>query len=538
MTQLDVPQVSLQRYLDLLKRRRWQVIPVSLVGLLLGGLVAFFIPRYYVAETLLVHQLVPGRTDPRNAEDPFRSIVDSARLTIPLAVGETMRELKWPEAMVADPSLRTLNERQVNGRLSVVDLNQFDRDREHAQIRVTYRDRDGQRAANFLNKLVPTWIAATLRSLREPAEADQRRANEAANNHRRLYEQLAEERRQLALRYQIDPSEQVSFLRLQLQAEEQRAQTELRNGVEQVQREVEAARRLLQRSRDLLADTPARVQPDADVLLVAAKASPEGLRLSAMLLRYREMQRNFRDGTDGHRQATLGIAQIEQKLRELVGTATADADGLMPNPLHRERQQAVEEQERALAVLEADLATREAQLAGETARVARRAQGFVEYERKVEQLADAKKDLDAATERLRAATAVVASLGKQQTVQQVGQAQPPPRPTDPNILVVALIGCVVGLGAAIGLILLLDIVQGTFKTLDDVERGLPVPVLGGISHLETEAEREAAVGRRRLVSWTAAAFVALVVVLVTIFYVDPTRLHPLLRDLLAVLLGS
>ena len=50
MTQIEVPQISLQRYVDLLKRRRWQVIPVSLLGLLVGGLVAFFIPRYYVAD--------------------------------------------------------------------------------------------------------------------------------------------------------------------------------------------------------------------------------------------------------------------------------------------------------------------------------------------------------------------------------------------------------------------------------------------------------------------------------------------------------
>ena len=29
MTQLDLPQISFARYVDLLKRRSWQVIPVS-----------------------------------------------------------------------------------------------------------------------------------------------------------------------------------------------------------------------------------------------------------------------------------------------------------------------------------------------------------------------------------------------------------------------------------------------------------------------------------------------------------------------------
>ena len=53
MTQVDLPQMSLQRYVDLVRRRRWQLVPVSLFGLVIGGLIAFFIPRYFVARTLL-----------------------------------------------------------------------------------------------------------------------------------------------------------------------------------------------------------------------------------------------------------------------------------------------------------------------------------------------------------------------------------------------------------------------------------------------------------------------------------------------------
>src|SRR5262245_41446554 len=100
MTQVELPQISVQRYLELLKRRRWQVVPVSLIGLMIGGLVAFFIPRYYVAETTLQHQQVPGQLPSRNVDDPFRSIVDTARLTIRLAVGETMKKLNWPDAQI------------------------------------------------------------------------------------------------------------------------------------------------------------------------------------------------------------------------------------------------------------------------------------------------------------------------------------------------------------------------------------------------------------------------------------------------------
>ena len=91
---------------------------------------------------------------------------------------------------------------------------------------------------------------------------------------------------------------------------------------------------------------------------------------------------------------------------------------------------------------------------------------------------------------------------------------------------------------AIGLILAFDLVQGSFKTIEDVERGLPVPVLGGVSHLETQDEREHAVKSRRRVAIVSGSAVALLTVVVSIFYFDSTLLPPVVRDLLAMILGA
>jgi hypothetical protein len=136
------------------------------------------------------------------------------------------------------------------------------------------------------------------------------------------------------------------------------------------------------------------------------------------------------------------------------------------------------------------------------------------------------------------AETILAMLQREQPVKQQQMATPPPRPTDPNILVVALVGSVLGLMAAIGLILLIDLLQGSFKTTEDVERGLAVPVLGGVSYLETEEQRKATVQGRQRASLVAFAAVAMVVIVVTIYYVDPTRLPTFVRDGLAVLLGK
>src|SRR5690349_2077736 len=153
MTQVELPQLSLQRYVELVKRRRWQLLPVSLAGLVIGGLVAFFIPRYFVASMLIEHEAVPGEALDRG-DDPFKSIVASARATIPQAVLQTMEQLNWPEAQVLDPYERSQNSRDVEQRLRIDDAD-LDRGPSStlAQLRLTYKDRDGRRAADFLNTL-------------------------------------------------------------------------------------------------------------------------------------------------------------------------------------------------------------------------------------------------------------------------------------------------------------------------------------------------------------------------------------------------
>lgn len=535
MSQVDVPAISLQRYLELLKRRRWQVIPVSLFGLLVGGLVAFFIPRYYVADTLLVHQMVPGQKESRSVEDPFRSIVDTARMTIPLAVGEAMKNLRWEEAMVADPYERTQNERGVISRVTVYDTNQYLPDRDYAQIRVTYKDRDGERSSAFLNELIDTWIEKRLTELKAPAEEARATASEAVNRQRALYDQLLAEKAGLEIEYQIDPAVDVALQRTQLRQEEQKS---LRDKRDETARARAVQKDLLQADRERLTRTERRIKQDAAVLLDEARKSPEGRLITQQLQYYREQMENFIEGTDQHATAKRQIPLLEKKLLELVGQGSADAEGMVENPEYGRLVAKIAEREETVAGLDTEFAQLEAQVVAQGARIVRLAEGLGIYEKKLFAFNEAKRNLERAYDDLRQADSVLAKLGSQQTVRQVAKANPPPRPTEPNILVVALIGCVLGLGFAISLILLLDLLQGTFKTVDDVERGLPVPVLGGMSHLETEVERVDAGRRRRRVSLVSAAFVALVVAVVTIFYVDPTRLPPVVRDLLALLLGA
>ena len=249
------------------------------------------------------------------------------------------------------------------------------------------------------------------------------------------------------------------------------------------------------------------------------------------------MQSTFKEGTPEWIRHKRSYDQTLAQLRALVPQASSDPDGKVPNPEFLVLAGKIAADEEAHALLVAEINSLEGELSTERQRIEALKEGYRLYNTKLRELKEAETNRDLALEELHAAELILGQLSIDVPVEVVRPAQVPPRPTEPNVLVVALIGCILGLGAAIGLILLLDFLQGTYKTVDDVERGLSVPVLGAVSHLETDEEREHAVRHRRRVSTVAAAALVLITIVVTIFYLDPTRLPPVVRDLLALVLG-
>jgi len=536
MTQAELPQLSLQRYVDLVKRRRWQLVPVSLLGLVIGGLVAFFIPRYFVAQTTLEHQQVP--TGPEDIENPFRAVVDTAKSTIPLAAGEAIAELKWPEALALDDFALGQFERDVESRIRVNETNGGDRTRSYALLRVEYRDQDGQRSADFLNKLVEVWAKRRIEQLRGPAMEDRLRATTSADRARRTLAGYQREKQDLERQFGFDPVAAIGDQRASWIAQEEDRVERQQKLERQIQDRAKLAA-LIARLRSELGDMQARVLPDAtNVLTEALKVKGAQPLVQLWLKTKHKYEISYQEGTAPYYRAKRTAQMLLEQIKALVPQAAVDADGLVPNPLYTLRLAKIREHETKLEELDAEIEARQKQLAAQARRFAARIEGYGIYTQKLDQIKEATAAKDSALAELNRATSLLARLDRELPVRTKREAVVPPEPTEPNILVVALIGCVLGLGAAIGLILAFDFLQGSFKTLDDVERGLPVPVLGGVAHLETVDERQQAVRGRRRVAVVAGTAVALLTVIVSIFYFDSTMLPTWVSDILRTILGA
>jgi len=534
--QLELPQVSLARYFDLLKRRRWQVIPVSVLGLLIGGLVAFFIPRYYVAETRMEHFRTPGnKSDERSGRrDPFRVVVENAIHTIPRSrpVIATMKSLGWAEGLERDQTALLDNAREVIRRLRVVDVNPG-RDRDYAQILVNYKDRDGERSAVFLNRLVETWVDQRLDEMRAVSDDTIERANTELRSVIGEYDQINRELGQLASQFgfhrDYGQSEQREIVRMREQ--EHQDKLERRRAAQLV------ADQLQSEIGDLVAELDATPRLGLASPHELASLFPNGSpqqRTYLSLVQLKTSLQHFMGPAHPDRLSTVRqIALMEKQLEEVLTAGESSR-----NPKIAQLHRTIAAKRSALKVKNIEGARLEQRLIDDAAQFQRRTAAYTAYVQKTQLLEEAALKRQQAQGDLRSAQNVQRDLALKRPIKIIDRAVVPAKPTEPNIALVAGLGSLIGLGIAIGLILLVDVLQGTLKTVEDAERALPVPVLGGISYLETDEQRVKAASGRRRASIVAAAVLCCGVVVVTMYYVAPESLPPFARELLTMVLGD
>ena len=211
LEQIELPTISVVRYLDLLKRRTWQVVSVSLLGLLVGGLVALLIPRYYVAHTIV--QFNRPVLDPMlgTSEDPMSQVVDSARVTVAAVVEQAVTDLGWPELSIGNPEDRWEFLESVRMNVMVADLGPRSKRRTTARLRISYSDTSGYRAKEMANKLRDVWLRDYVENLSRDALGDLQSIHQAIAKIEQDRNILATEVQSYEEQHQLDGQHVVGF---------------------------------------------------------------------------------------------------------------------------------------------------------------------------------------------------------------------------------------------------------------------------------------------------------------------------------------
>jgi hypothetical protein len=101
----------------------------------------------------------------------------------------------------------------------------------------------------------------------------------------------------------------------------------------------------------------------------------------------------------------------------------------------------------------------------------------------------------------------VASSPKNNPFAIIEEVNAPLKATEPNPWLIVVLSVAAGLGIGIGLAVALEYTKSCFRSVIDVSRVLPVPILGNINQIVTRRETKQRLTRRMVVG--AASFLVL-----------------------------
>lgn len=539
MTQLDVPTISFAHYLDLLRRRTWHVATVSILGLVIGGIVAMMIPRYYVANTTVSFNRPVLDAKLGTPDDPMARVVMEARHTVSRVVEKAILALKWPEGQSGSDEQRRAFSTSVRERVYVTDVGTKNRNRQIAELRIRYADIDGGRAAEMTNSLRDLWLDTYVLGLQRRAESD---LEEVMKDKTKVLADRANVARLVAnfeKEHRIDPQTTVgpqgtpsaisvlmqtaSALRLSI-GQDGDAILDLESKRAHNQSILEGTQ------RDLPIDGANRFQSPAMQRLWT--------ELQKVILVAKEKLKNCKPVHPDYKPAELMLRNAESRLAELEDVVGGGAVSTRANPEYKRIEDLLRELKRTSELRKQQREVRRERLVRLEDRLSKLPDIYVEYaelRRKLNQLDQRDVSLNSELIDKNRAMRLIRTERPYEILQK---AIVPTRPTEPNPYLQALIGCLIGLAAAIGLVIVIDFLQMTFKSVGDVESGLGLPVLGSLSYLETETEAFEARDRRAKMALFAVVVLVLSLTVVTIYYITPTRLPSVVTEFLDVLLGA
>ena len=544
MNQVEVPALQVGRYLELLKRRRWQLLPAALLGLFVGILVAWLIPRYYEASTIVrLHtslQIAPDRNRPN--KDPFLEEISKAKYTIRnfSLLQEAVFALGFEDVVaVRDDSLALRAKLSaIQSRISVKDLNRGQRS-SAALLQIGYRDQDRDRAAALTNKLQELYIQSEQELVHRRALLKVTQLKNEKDLKYKAWTALLAEQSEFLQKNEFDPDQKKRTGGGSKTALMHELLQELRARIGKRKTEITVLEGEIARRENLL---------EEGVLskTIVVKLSEHDPAVQKILLPYRDKlhiaKASIRLFTPLHtRHAWLEkeIETLETGIAALLATVRANKGEVKDNPLYLAAGEALRKDKERLEVKIAeragDIEARDVlakRLRERTALFSRNRELLKKLDNAEDQWTDAAKLYDVQHDYL-------LSLDDDSIyiVEVIEYATAPATPKYPNRLLVSILGALFGLVTSIGLILLLDFMQATWKSLDEVRQGLAIPVLGGISFLELP--EEALVQRRRRLRYSVVAlsFLLLLGGVVGVYLVNPITLPAWVQDVLEKLIG-
>ncbi len=519
-------QGQLQEFLDVLRRRKWQVALPAAMVLSLSVFFAVVVPKKFVVKTQVELRPVGVSISTKEASNAPFQLRSLARIR------KVAQELQNREylALPPDEQFDWLDDVQKKVRVTLASSS----NQGSSFVNIEYSDVQREWAADFLRALRRDWIE-------DVVERDRRKAQDELSR-------LREARAQLEREYSAEEERLTELMRINglsatqpvpgadaTRTEDPVFERLRRNEAEldAVKREAATVQVRVEYLRQSLEEMPRRL--DREETVISGTSNEAELEaLDREIVAAQKLLSGIKPPHSDYKKTQARIRELETQREQLARIVTRNElqKTSVPNPALDPLRRRIDELEGELKVAEARKTRLQADIDTDRARVAELQDVYREVRERKERTARLSAELATAggdyQAKLREVDLLLSPLANPFEITQ--EVALPSKPTEPNPFLIVTFGLIAGLGLGLGLVLFLEYSRNCFRTVADVTRVMAVPVLGSVASIVTRRERRLRAVRRALVAASSLVFVGSVLFVTWAWAQDAKYLSQDLRD--------
>ncbi len=533
-------QGQLSEFVEVLKRRKWQILLPALLISAVGTAVAVIIPKKYEVTTQIeLRETVLTSTEQGGVF--VSKLVKEAHLAqfqlkSPVRIQNVVRELNWADFLVLerDEERRHEIKAYIDKISSDVMVRIPEKRREDSSrfVSIMYANTDVDRAHEFLKALRKNWISDVLERDKHQLKNERDTLQKERRKLQTLVAELNEELTTLRKQYSLSPTQPVGGGMARdedpLVVRIGEKETEL----EDLGSDIKRLEGLIEQHtlrRDELPETIAETSTKQGISFASeyARIERDLSEKRAELARYRQRHPRYR-----RLQKELQV--LEELRLEYRGLETAAEieETLKANPKRRRQQDFIDDYELELELAQARITTLDEELKHDR-----------EY---LKELQDVYKDISAIQGQINNYNAALEDTTKkyfdkvnQYAIIQGPQGNPfqitqevqkPKSPSAPNPYMIIAFSVVFGFGLGIAGTILAEFSKNCFRGVQDISRVMVVPVLGCVNTIVTRAELRRRRLARFLLGFSSVAVLGSILFVTWAWARDSSLLSPEVRD--------
>jgi polysaccharide biosynthesis transport protein len=495
------PPGQLQEFLEILKRRKWQVLLPALFIISLGVSFAVIVPKKYevVTQIELRPLLLDNMGDARAAREQTKGVAENApeQIKSMRRITEVIEDLKWPDYLGLDQTDRAEYRKRIRDNISVVVPRKGDTG--SAFVTITYLDVDQERAQVFLKELRNAWIQQVVDRDRTRISVEHDKLLDRAADLEREWLKRSGLLTQLRLDNDISPTQPTPGKNEQ-RFEDPTVDRHARNRdrLDAVEIELQVAEAEFEVKLAQLAETEPEVPKLAVVKGVSYVEQIGALRKQSLELE--EQLDGIRKAHSRYELTLRKLESIDEQIRDLEDLQTENeiSKEFRPNPAYGALENKIAALETSIARLEAERSTLHEVLAADKEEAIRLAQAYredSEHSTRIGILTETMLEVEGSLQKKKQQREVVYGPAGN-PFQIMMEVEPPSSPSQPDPVLILVFAAVMGLAVGLGATLMAEFSKSCFRSTGDIVRVMVVPVLGVISPIVTRRQRRLRVLRR------------------------------------------